>query len=408
MRRYFEVLKLPSALLLVTSSLPARIAYGMLSLGIYFKIFHETKSISLAGLAVGLNALAGSLTAGIRSSVIDKLGLRIPLRFLVPAFATSIVFFNQLHNKIALAILAVCFGLFSPPINLSVRPIWKLIAPEEKVRTAFALDTAIMSFAAVIGPVIVTTLALSSHPSLALNVCAVLMLVGGISLALLPITSQWKPEEKIPNAIHILKMPAIRLLILEGIFIGIGNGVFEITVPAISTLKHVPHRAGWLFGAFATANIIGSLLAGLISKRVTPLKSFKTTYLFWVLIAAPLTFTNPNWSLFALGSALGIVVGAQMVFYWELVEIIRPQGSAASALGWLWTFEGTAAALGSALGGYICQTFSPRYGFAFFSICILIGFTIIKFGSARLQAADRLTSPLEDQEAISSSLDKRN
>jgi hypothetical protein len=74
----------------------------------------------------------------------------------------------------------------------------------------------------------------------------------------------------------------------------------------------------------------------------------------------------------------------------------------------LWTFEGTAAALGSALGGFICQTFSPRYGFAFFSLCILIGYTIIQIGGRRLRAADRLTSPVEDQEAISSSLDKRN
>ncbi len=407
MRRYFELLRLPSAFLLIFCSLPARIAYDMLSLGIYFKIFHETKSISLAGLAVGLNALAGSLTAGIRSSVIDKLGLRIPLRVLVPSFAASVLIFNYVHGRILLTVFSVAFGLFSPPINLSVRPLWKLIAPAEHQRSAFALDTAIMSSAAVIGPVVVTALALSKHPAMALNLCATLMLIGGVALALLPITSRWKPEEKIKDAIHILRMPAIQLLILEGIFIGLGNGVFEIAIPAISTLKHVPHRAGWLFGAFATANILGSLLAGLISKKLSPLKSFKRTYICWVVVAAPLAYTNPNWSLFCVGSALGIVVGAQMVFYWELVEVIRPQGSAASALGWLWTFEGTAAAIGSALGGYICQTYSPRFGFALFSACIVIGFTIISFGSNRLTAADRLAKNQEDVNAIQASLDKQ-
>jgi len=35
----------------------------MISLGIYFKVYHATGSISVAGLASGVNGLAGAFTA---------------------------------------------------------------------------------------------------------------------------------------------------------------------------------------------------------------------------------------------------------------------------------------------------------------------------------------------------------
>jgi hypothetical protein len=56
---------------LSSACFPARVAYGMVSLSIFFKVEQTTDSIALAGLAIGLNATTGSLTAGIRGSIID-------------------------------------------------------------------------------------------------------------------------------------------------------------------------------------------------------------------------------------------------------------------------------------------------------------------------------------------------
>ena len=68
MREYLEVLKIAGVMQLLISSIPARLAYGMISLGIFFKVQNTTSSISIAGLAVGLNALASSVSVGIRSA----------------------------------------------------------------------------------------------------------------------------------------------------------------------------------------------------------------------------------------------------------------------------------------------------------------------------------------------------
>lgn len=393
---------------LLISSIPARLAYGMISLGIFFKVQNTTSSISMAGLAVGLNALASSLSVGIRSAFIDRYGLTWPLRVLVPTYASLIVLFNYSHAKVTLIVIATILGAVAPPINLAVRPLWKVVVPENKQRTIFAIDTAVMSATAVIGPVLVTSLALSSSPKSALNVCAGAMLLGGIALAILPVTRNWIPEVKDPGTQHLLKLPAIRLLIAEGIFIGLANGLFETGVPAFTTIEGVAGRTGLIFGVLAMFNIFGSLLAGLISKKTSPLLAFKRTYLFWVLACAPLAFANPDWSLLIISALLGLAGGMQMVFYWEIVEKVRTKGTAASAIGWLWTFEGTATAFGATISGYISEEFSPRYCLALMSICVLIGYVIIQKGQHLLHAANSLPTQEQDEIAISTALDKTN
>jgi predicted MFS family arabinose efflux permease len=393
---------------LLISSIPARLAYGMISLGIFFKVQNTTSSIAIAGLAVGLNGLASALTVGIRSVFIDRYGLTWPLRILVPSYAVLIIFFNYADGKISLITISLILGAVAPPINLAVRPLWKIVVPEPKQRAIFAVDTAVMSTAAVIGPVLVTSLALSDSPKSALNVCAGAMLLGGVALALLKVTRNWIPEKKEPGADHLLKMPAIRLLIAEGIFIGLAYGLFETGVPAFTTLEGVASRTGLIFAVMAIFNIFGSLLAGLISKKVTPLRAFRSTYLFWVIVCAPLAATNPDWTLLIVSALLGLAGGMQMVFYWEIVEAVRPKGAPTSAIGWLWTFEGTALAIGAALSGYISEAFSPRYCLAAMSVCVLIGYLIISNGHVLLKSADRLPTQSEDEEAMNIALDKTN
>ena len=393
---------------LLISSIPARLAYGMSSLGIFFKVQNTTSSIAIAGLAVGLNGLASALTVGIRSVFIDRYGLTWPLRILVPSYAALIVFFNYADGKISLITISLILGAVAPPINLAVRPLWKIVVPERKQRAIFAVDTAVMSTAAVIGPVLVTSLALSDSPKSALNVCAGAMLLGGVALALLKVTRNWIPEKKEPGADHLLKMPAIRLLIAEGIFIGLAYGLFETGVPAFTTLEGVASRTGLIFAVMAVFNIFGSLLAGLISKKVTPLRAFRSTYLFWVIVCAPLAATNPDWTLLIISALLGLAGGMQMVFYWEIVEAVRPKGAPTAAIGWLWTFEGTALAIGAALSGYISEAFSPRYCLAAMSVCVLIGYLIISNGHVLLKTADRLPTQSEDEEAMNIALDKTN
>ncbi len=400
MNRYVELFRIPNVWVLVLACFPARVAYGMVSLSIFFKVEQSTGSISSAGLALGLNAATGALTAGIRGSVMDKYGQKWPLRIMVPTYATLTIALNLADTKIAMLTLAFVMGLSAPPINLSVRPLWKIVVPEKDLRTAYAIDSSIMNFAFVVGPVIATSLALSRFSSSPLFICAGLMLLGGISLAMTKVSRNWVPEVKGADYQPLWKHKPLQLLMIEGCFIGFGWGLFDVAVPAFTTIEKVPHMTAWIFAAMGVSNVVGGLLAGLVSKKTSSLKAMRRTYGVWFLVSIPMALSYPNWTMIIAGAFLGLVGGAIQVFYWEVMEAIRPQGSPTAMMGWLWSVEGTLMAVGSMAGGFISEHSSPTIALSITALCIGAGYLILALGRSRLIAADRIPTDDEDLAAM--------
>ncbi|MEJ6760858.1 MAG: MFS transporter [Candidatus Planktophila sp.] len=400
MKRYTELFRIPNVWVLVLACFPARVAYGMVGLAIFFKVEQATNSIAVAGLAIGLNGAAGSFTAGIRGSILDKYGQKWPLRIMVPTYASMALLLNTMHSKPLMLTFAFIMGLSAPPINLSVRPLWKIVVPEDFLRTAYAVDTAIMSAAGVVGPVIATTLALSSHPSLPLNICAALMLIGGGSLAITKVSSGWIPEKKGADHLPLWKHKPLQLLMIEGCFIGFGWGVFDVAIPAFTTIEKVPHLTAWIFAAMGVCNILGGLLAGLVSRKTSSLRAMRRAYAVWFVVSIPIASTHPGWTMILASAGLGLVGGAIQVFYWEVMEAIRPKGSPTAMMGWLWTVEGTLMSVGAMVGGVISEKRSPTFALALTSICIGAGYLILGIGKDRLKAADRIPTDEEDLAAM--------
>lgn len=405
MSRYSQVLSNRSGQYLLISSFPARLAYGMISLSIFFKVQQTTGSIAAAGLATGINGITGATTAGLRGSIIDRFGMKIPLRILAPGYALLILLFSTGTSKTELVVYAGILGLSAPPINLSVRPLWKVTVPQDQIRSAYAIDTAVMNSVGVFGPLLATTLALNSSPEVALRMCSVLIFIGGAALSLSPQLKRWKPEKKTSNDLAVWRTPAMRLLMLEGVFIGLGWGAFDIAIPAFTTLESIPQRTGVIFAIMAAGTVIGGLVAGMVSRHTSSLAAFNKLYLFWFIFSLPLAFTYPDWSMIIVTAAMSLVAGGSQVFYLEISEAVRPKGTAVAALGWLWTVEGTFAAIGTALGGFISEHYSPRYCLALTTVCVGIGYLVIRIGSGLLKAADRTPTEQEDTEAMEANLD---
>jgi MFS family permease len=400
MNRYVELFRIPNVWVLVLACFPARVAYGMVSLSIFFKVEQSTGSISSAGLALGLNAASGALTAGIRGSIMDKYGQKWPLRIMVPTYAALTIALNLADTKVAMLTLAFVMGLSAPPINLSVRPLWKIVVPEKDLRTAYAIDSSIMNFAFVVGPVIATSLALSRFSSSPLYICAALMLLGGISLGMTKVSRNWIPETKGADYQPLWKHKPLQLLMIEGCFIGFGWGLFDVAVPAFTTIEKVPHMTAWIFGAMGVSNVLGGLLAGLVSKKTSSLKAMRRTYGVWFLVSIPMALSYPNWTMIIAGALLGLVGGAIQVFYWEVMEAIRPQGSPTAMMGWLWSVEGTLMAVGSMAGGFISEHSSPTIALSITALCIGAGYLILALGKSRLIAANRIPTDDEDLAAM--------
>jgi MFS family permease len=400
MKRYRELFAFPQVIRLGIAAFPARLAYGMLGLGIFFKAEQATGSFAIAGFAIGLASLATASTAGIRGSIMDRWGQKWPLRILVPSYTILVLNLNQTESTRAILISAFVLGITAPPINLSVRPLWKDIVPPTYLRTAYAFDSAMMSSTKVIGPVLVTALALSTRPYLALNAVAALLFIGGLSLALTPVSRNWIPEKKDKGQDVLLKNRAIQLLMFEGCFIGFGWGVFDVSIPAFAIQENVPHRVAWIFAAFGLANVIGGLLGGLVSKKLAPLSALRRAYFLWSIACIPIAFTYPDWTMALVGASIGFLGGAVQVFYFEVLEAVRPKGSQVSSLGWIWSVEGMFIALGAAVGGIVSEHLSPRIGLGLLPFMIFIGFIILTIGMGRLSTANNIPTEAEDLAAI--------
>ena len=400
MKRYKELFAFPHVVTLALAAFPARLAYSMIGLGIFFKAEQETGSVAVAGLAIGLNSLAGSLTAGIRGSLMDKWGQKWPLRIFVPCYASLILALNSMHSKESILITAFLLGISAPPINLSVRPLWKDIVPENFLRTAYAFDSSMMSTTTVFGPVVVTSLALSAHPGLALTVTSALMITGGTALALTSVSRNWVPEKKAKGQQKLWRDRAIQLLMFEGCFIGFGWGVFDVAVPAYATQEGVQQRVAWIFAAFGIATVIGGLLGGLVSKKLAPLSAMRNAYVVWFITCIPVAFTYPDWTMALVGTFIGLMGGAVQVFYFEVLEAVRPKGSQTASLGWIWSVEGSFMAVGAATGGWISEHYSPQTGLALLPTMLFCGLIILTVGKKRLDAANDVPTEEEDLQAI--------
>ena len=390
----------PQVIRLGISAFPARLAYGMIGLGIFFKAEQETGSVAIAGFAIGLNSLAGAATAGLRGSVMDRFGQKWPIRILVPMYSGLILLLNTMETRQSILITAFVLGITAPPINLSVRPLWKDIVPESYLRTAYAFDSSMMSSTSVIGPVVITALSLSSRPGLGLGTTATLMLIGGIALSLTPASRDWIPEKKSKGQQRLWRDRAIQLLMFEGCFIGFGWGVFDVAVPAFATQEGVQHRVAWIFASFGAATVVGGLLGGLVSKKFAPLSALRLAYLFWLIACLPIAFTYPDWTMALVGACIGFLGGAVQVFYFEVLEAVRPKGSQTASLGWIWSVEGSFMAVGAAVGGVVSEMFSPRVGLAMLPIMIGIGLIILSIGRGRLSAANDIPTDEEDLQAM--------
>lgn len=400
MRDYLRLFSRPVVRRLILSVLPARLAYAMVSLTVFFYVHDVTKSLTKAGLAIGAMTVAGSLTTGPRGSLIDRIGQTLPLSIFIPLYFSTLVILSFVTSPLQLILLAAVLGLVSPPINLSARPLWKVALPEQELRTGYALDSVSINTTAVLGPTLATTISLGFGGAWSLRLIAVLIAIGGALMISMPLSRQWKREEREEGGTSLFRSPAIRLMAIDGLVFGIGNGFYVVGIPAATTLIKRPELTAPMLSASAAAAIIGGIVAGLISSRITALGGMLRSYFGIGLVLLPLPWARPGVPMGAVLVGLGFFIGMAMVFHWEVIESVRPQGSAVGALAWLWTIEGSAGALGSAVAGF----FIDRWGITV-ALCIpVVAFNaaalVVFLGRGLLSSANKLANESEMAEAL--------
>jgi cation transporter-like permease len=78
----------------------------------------------------------------------------------------------------------------------------------------------------------------------------------------------------------------------------------------------------------------------------------------------------------------GLPLGIAQVFYLEVVDIVRPRGTAVAALGTIWFIEGSAAALGNALAGVVSEAYGAAPALIAVSVLFVLSVFVLRYAIA--------------------------
>ena len=398
---YKEILALPGVKRLIISCIPGRVAYGMLSLATFFYVHEVTDSVATAGLATGIETLLGSSTAGFRGYLIDRFGQTRPLSILVPCWVSIIFLMGFMHSTPAILAVSGLIGLFSPPINLSVRPLWRLAVGPDRLRNAYSVDTTIMNSTFVLGPMFATWVSVHFGGKQALWLAAAIMLLGGVLMISMPLSRRWVPEPISGNALQLWKHYPFIIMAIEGFIFGLGWGLLDISIPATATLNKTPALAAPLLAILTGMSILAGVITSVRKSSPPPLTAFRRASVLVAISTLPLAFVDFGWQLGLVLAGLGFTIGFAQIYHMEVLEAVRPQGSATSAQAWLWAVEGSTLALGAASGGWIVENYSTQLALLLVTVSLCAStIYIVTFASSRLQDANRPLSDLEVAQAV--------
>ncbi len=386
MRNYLTLIKLRNVRLLLMVSFPSRICQSMVNLTIFFHVQRVTGSITLAGLASGCYQLSLSLSIGYRALLIEKFGQQRPLLMLVPIYSAMVYFYKYIDSTLLLTTLPLFIGMASPPINLSVRPLWKAAAPVHLLRTSYALDLIAINITTILGPLLATTLALSSRPETAIELCALLQLIGGVGLSRTIISRSWVPEKRNKKDGRIWKSKGLQILAIQSAGFGLAAGAFSVGIPAFTLIEGVPKWSAAVFTGMAIASVFGGLTSGLIPRKTSPVFALILSNGLWALVTVPFVLTRSDWSLLTVAIFYGFFVGILRVFFWEVIEALRPAGTTLTAVGMLWTIEGLFIAIGASTGGWSAEHLSPKATLLMITISLSVSFFTILANRSKLQS----------------------
>jgi MFS family permease len=369
--RYARILRTPHVLPLMAAALVARLPIGIDSLAIVLFLRQRTGSYAAAGIVSAAFALGGGAGAPLSGRLIDRFGqarVLVPLALVHAAGLGALVGLALLDAPIPLLVLAALLsGLAIPPISATLRPLWVPLLHREPalLPTAYALDSVLIEFVFVFGPLLTALATALLSPAAALGLSAALIVAGTLAFAASPPSRAWRPDRS--GAGHgwlgALRSPGLRTLVLATLPLGFCFGAMEVTLPAFSEAEATRTWSGVLLSVWA----LGSAVGGLIYGARVGVRPLAATYVrlsallpltFLPLAAAPSIAVMP-----VLCFVAGLAIAPVLASGNQLVGDVAPAGALTEAYTWPITSLVVGIAAGNAVAGGLVEVADWRVSF---------------------------------------------
>jgi MFS family permease len=368
LKTYRSLLSIPHSRAFVLAGFVARLSISMRALGSVLMVSELTGSYGLAG-AVAAAALLGEAVAAPRlGRLVDRYGQRrvLLMSLAVHSVGTiALVLSAQLSAPTwMLFATAALSGTAALPVGSLVRARWSaLVGNSPALEAAFALESTLDELIFVLGPVLVTALALGVAPGAGLLGALVLTAAGSLALAL-----QRRTEPAPAGGRDRSDAPAIRtpgLLVLVATFVAAGAifGTLDVAMVAFAGQAGSPAAAGTLLALVAAGSLLAGLAYGTRSWRWPLDKRLLASVVVLWTGTLPLVFA-PSVVLMAPAAALaGVAIAPTLIAGFTLVQKLVPSGALTEGLNWTITALGVGAAAGAWTAGLIADSAGGRSAF---------------------------------------------
>ena len=361
LKTYRSLLSIPHARAFVLAGFVARLSISMRALGAVLMVFQLTGSYGLAG-AVAAAALLGEAVAAPRlGRLVDRYGQRRALLTSLAVHAAgtiALVISAQLSapNWMLLATAALS-GAAALQVGSLVRARWSaLVGGSSALEAAFALESTLDELIFVLGPALVTALALGVAPGAGLLGALVLTTVGSIALAHQRRTEPAPAGVRNRSERSAISTPGLRVLVATFVAVGAIFGTLDVAMVAFTGQVGAPAAAGPLLALVAAGSLLAGLAYGARSWRWPLDKRFVASLVVLWSGTVPLALV-PSVALMAPAATLaGVAIAPTLIAGFTLVQKLVPSGALTEGLNWMITALGVGAAVGAWSAGLIADS----------------------------------------------------
>jgi MFS family permease len=320
-----------------------------------------TGSYAAAGVVAAASALAVAVAAPLLGGIVDRRGQTGVLVWSGVVAGGAYVALGLLPHAAplgALALLAAATGAAQPPLGACLRTLWPdvLADDREAIRSAFALEAAVLELTYISGPAGFLLLAAVTSTGASMAVLGVTLAVGTLAFAAQPASRAWRPDDAVGASPEprgsALRAPGVQTIAAISALVGVVMGGIEVAVTAAGNA----HGSG-ATGALLAIWGLGSLVGGVMAARIGGPRGARELMVLLVLLGVGhAALAAGGSSPLALGVLL-LAAGAWIAPVFATTttltgELARP-GTRTEAFSWNMTALAAGVALGSALAGVI-------------------------------------------------------
>ncbi|UGY90490.1 MFS transporter [Streptomyces gobiensis] len=394
---YAELLRAKHAMRLLTGTLIGRLPNATAHIAIVLFTRAEGGSYTLAGVLATVYGLATAVGQPLLGRAVDLCGQP---RVMLPAalvsalgmVAFAVVGISPLPAACAAVLIA---GLFTPPLEGGLRALWpSVLKREDRVHTAYALDSVAQEVMFTVGPLLVTLAVAVWSEAGALLVINAVGVLGALSVVVSPPSRAWRSA---PRAAHWLG--ALRsggLLALLGSFLFVGIALGSITVAAVA---YADDNGGDIVYALLMSGIgFGALVGGLVygARQWAGAPEPRLRWLIGLLAVGylPLALVPGAVAMTVLACVAGLFLAPALSCAFVVVDRHAPQGTVTEAFSWLVTTFGVGAALGTAVVGPAIELGGAAVGFVVPGAAGVAALLVLLATRRVLAAPERVSGPV--------------